>query len=365
MMATTATPTTGASELSATKKVVFTVIATLFPLSGLAVVGEIALRWLEPPVPVTAGAIVRPSADAEKGYELVPGSSGMNAGAFVAINSFGCRDRDYPLAKPPGVVRIVGIGDSLTFGTGVSQEDTYLARLGEKLALKNRRAEVINCGVFGYNVNEDARRFAEVVDSLDPDIVIIGYELGDILPNPRLRKDAPEVAGGGNTAGTMVERRSLTRLLKKSRLVTFLAYRYSFLLKRFALRNWESLYSDESPLWKNLTAKYAGMAETARAKHIDVTVLIIPELSNLDKRYAFRSVHERVATMCEAQGIKGIDLLSSFLGQDGPKLWVHPRDRHPNARGHEIIADAILEPVAAMVKARITRPGASAARLEP
>jgi lysophospholipase L1-like esterase len=365
MMATTATPTTGASKPSATKKIVFTLIATLFPMLVLAVVAEITLRWLEPPVPADAGVIYRPSADAEKGYELVPGSSGMVAGLPVAINSFGCRDRNYSLVKPPGVIRIVGVGDSLTFGQGVKQEHTYLARLEEALASKNLPTEVINCGVGGYNVNEDARRFAEVIGSLDPDIITIGYELGDILQNPRLRKDAPGVAGGGNATGALVERRRLISLLRKSRVLTFLSYRYSFILKRFALRNWDSLYSDESPLWKNLTAKYANMAQSARAKHIDVAVFIIPELSNLNQRYPFTWVHQRVTTMCEAQGIKTIDLLPSFLGQDGPRLWVHPRNRHPNARGHEIIADATLESVAAMVKARIARPGPSAARPGP
>lgn len=47
-----------------------------------------------------------------------------------------------------------------------------------------------------------------------------------------------------------------------------------------------------------------------------------------------------------------MDLQPSFLGQDGPRLWCHPQDRHPNAEGHTIIADALLEPVAASVRAR-------------
>lgn len=341
---------------SSVKKAVFALVATIAPLVLMAVGWEIGMRWVEAPLPSNSGTIIRLSTDTEKQYELIPGAAGMIAGASAKVNSFGCRDRDYQVAKPPGVVRIVGIGDSLTFGQGVREEDSFLARLERDLTARKLRVEVINCGVFGYNINEEARRFAEVVELLDPEIVVIGYELGDLLPNPPINKDPADAREAPRGRRALVERRALVGLLKESRVISFFTYRYTFLLKKFSLRNWDSLYADDSPLWRNLTDKYTGMAVTARASNIDVAVAIVPELSNLDERYPFKSVHERVAAMCRFQGMKVIDLLPSFLGHDGPRLWIHPRDRHPNAEGHQVIADAILEPLEAMVKMRVPVP---------
>ena len=341
------------SQLSTGKKVAFTLVLTVLSLAAITIAGELVLRWLEPPVPTSSGSIVRRTGEPDKQYELLPNSAGVLAGAPVSIDSLGCRDREYTGAKPPGVIRIVGIGDSLTFGQGVTEPDTYLARLENDLAARHLPVEVINCGVFGYNVTEEARRFEEVVDTLDPDIVTIGYELGDILQNPPLNTDAPAVAQADAGRPRIVERRSLVESLKSSRVVTFLAYRYSFLLKKFNLRNWDSLYASDNPLWQTLSAKYAGMAKTANAKHVDLLVAIVPELSNLDDRYPFRSVHERVAALCQSLGIQTVDLLPAFNGQDGPSLWVHPQDRHPNAQGHQIIEGALIEPVSALVNARM------------
>jgi len=322
----------------------------------MAIGWEIALRWLEPPLPGNTGSIIRPSPDAEKQFELIPGSTGSVAGARTTVNSFGCRDREYRIPKPQGVVRIVGIGDSLTFGQGVEEEDTFLARLERDLIARGLPVEVINCGVFGYNVNEEARRFQEVSELLEPDIVLIGYELGDPLPNPPLKREAASASEDSRASHSLLQRHALIDLVKQSRVISFLAYRYSFLLKKFSLRNWDALYADGSPLWKNLSDRYAGMAATARARKIDVAVAIVPQLSNLDAGYPFKSIHDRVAAMCRAQGMRVVDLLPAFMGKDGPRLWIHPRDRHPNAEGHRIIADALFEPVAAMVKVRAAIP---------
>src|SRR5262249_51916704 len=116
--------------------------------------------------------------------------------------------------------------------------------------------------------------------------------------------------------------------------------------------NWDALYADDSPLWVNLKTRYAAMGEMARARGVDVVVAIIPELSNLDDRYPFRDVHARVGTMCREQGMEVVDLLPALTGQHGPSLWIHPRDRHPNARGHELIASGILGPLSAKILAR-------------
>ncbi len=70
---------------------------------------------------------------------------------------------------------LVAFGDSLTAGLGVSPEESYPARLQEKLLLSGYRYRVVNAGVSGDTTAGGVRRVAWVLKS-KPDIVIL--ELG-------------------------------------------------------------------------------------------------------------------------------------------------------------------------------------------
>jgi len=45
-------------------------------------------------------------------------------GVPVEISSQGFRDREYPLEKPPGTVRVLMLGDSTTLGWGQRLEES-------------------------------------------------------------------------------------------------------------------------------------------------------------------------------------------------------------------------------------------------
>ena len=70
---------------------------------------------------------------------------------------------------------LVAFGDSLTAGLGVSPEESYPARLQEKLLLSGYRYRVVNAGVSGDTTAGGVRRVEWVLKS-KPDIVIL--ELG-------------------------------------------------------------------------------------------------------------------------------------------------------------------------------------------
>ena len=38
-----------------------------------------------------------------------------------------------------------------------------------------------------------------------------------------------------------------------------------------------------------------------------------------------------------------LDLQPAFAGHDGPELWVHPTNQHPNEIGHRIAGTALYE----------------------
>src|SRR5690242_8101430 len=82
-------------------------------------------------------------------HENIPGSSSASfIGVPVQINSLGLRGPEISVDKTPGTVRILGIGDSITFGYGVRSEETFLSLLERKLNnSKSSRYEVLNSGV--------------------------------------------------------------------------------------------------------------------------------------------------------------------------------------------------------------------------
>ena len=80
----------------------------------------------------------------------------------------------------------------------------------------------------------------------------------------------------------------------------------------------------------------------APALGIGLLVVIFPFFHELDGDYAFQPVHDIVRGHCEEEGIPVLDLRDAYSGFNGPELWVHPTDQHPNEIGHRIAADAIV-----------------------
>lgn len=106
-------------------------------------------------------------------------------GQRITTNGAGFRHGEITVRKPAGVVRIFALGDSVTFGHGVSDEETFASRLGEMLRTgsgKRRPAvEVINAGVIGHTSLQGVRLLELKVLPYGPDVVIAGYALNDSL----------------------------------------------------------------------------------------------------------------------------------------------------------------------------------------
>ncbi len=93
------------------------------------------------------------------------------------INSLGLRG---PELKNTSALRILCLGDSCTFGAGISYEETYPYKL-ETLLKEHKRinAEVINAGVPNYSSFQGLRFFKRDLIKLKPDIVIAEFGIID------------------------------------------------------------------------------------------------------------------------------------------------------------------------------------------
>ena len=108
-------------------------------------------------------------------YELRPNLRGVYDGRAYRSDSYGFReDRDIPLDKRAGVARIVGIGDSWMWGSGVDNGETYLDRLSELLGSEGIPVDVVNTGVWGYNALQQVATLRWKGLAFAPDVVVIG-----------------------------------------------------------------------------------------------------------------------------------------------------------------------------------------------
>ena len=94
----------------------------------------------------------------------------------VHVNSHGTRGRQFDVPKPPGTLRILMLGDSRTFGWGLSEAETVPPALVEAGLQKEmgaqRKVEVINCGVNAWSYSQMLVFFRERALAWQPDIVV-------------------------------------------------------------------------------------------------------------------------------------------------------------------------------------------------
>jgi len=105
---------------------------------------------------------------------VVGGSYAMKA----SINDQGFRDDVHPVERRPGIARILLLGDSFMFGTGVGQDETLAARLEQM----NPRLEVVNTGVPGYDLGMEYLFYESEGARFAPDLVLVGFFVNDVSP---------------------------------------------------------------------------------------------------------------------------------------------------------------------------------------
>jgi len=94
----------------------------------------------------------------------------------VHINSLGTRGPEFQAAKATDTIRILSLGDSRTFGWGLSEAETYSTRLQRLLEQRlggTRKVEVINAGVNAWSYPQMLVYFRKAGVRYQPDVVLL------------------------------------------------------------------------------------------------------------------------------------------------------------------------------------------------
>jgi lysophospholipase L1-like esterase len=162
-------------------------------------------------------------------------------GVSVRTNSLGLRSPEI-LPKKIDEFRILSLGESTTFGLGVSNSKTYSALMQKSLKKKNpsKNITVINAGVNAYSSFQSIKYLQLRGLKLKPDLILFYHELNDYLPS--------SVRDSSNTEiGTLKTDQQLfdSRIIKLNRLLVHVSALYRFFSYRHAYKKIQSI-NDEN-----------------------------------------------------------------------------------------------------------------------
>ena len=143
--------------------------------------GEIILRLFYPQIGGRSEQEVFFAYHDTLGWQFIPGKTGVLVSKheyenFITINSAGMRDREYPLAKPPGKRRVAVLGDSFTAGLGVKDAEVFTEVLEGTLGEKT---EVLNFGINGFGPTQEYLLLKDRVLPYHPDLVLMVFYIGN------------------------------------------------------------------------------------------------------------------------------------------------------------------------------------------
>jgi hypothetical protein len=232
------------------------------------------------------------------------------------FDDHGCRGPMRESPRPPGVFRVLLLGDSYVLGVGVHERDA----VGERLqALLNQRTdgapvryEVVNCGVSGYSTREERLFYETVAWRYEPQLVLVGMVFNDatswsedVAAGRTLR---PGKAGEVFPLWDVVKKRTsqrppsdFSRSVEELKTLRASAAQHGARLAAFAFRHSELVGE-----WKSLVTTMEQALPGAHVPFVDLGPAITRD-------HSFE------------------------------RLIVHEIDGHPNEIGHRLAAQALLD----------------------
>lgn len=290
--------------------------------------------------------------DAALGFRMRPHYQGVIAETDIPLltNSWGLRDREYGPKRADGF-RVYAAGDSMVFGHGVLIEEAfprYLeAMLGESLG---RPVEVVNAGVPGYGTLQAAELFAQIADTVEPDLVLLSIAVfNDLEDNVKF--------------GQQLHRwqRTPSRL---QRLRTWLRHNSQVyrLFRRYRAgvsgREMMQIHSVEPPpsVRRGLELTYESLlrfADEARRRDIAFAVIINPAHKQASARewsdtllrfqldgseFRYDEPNRSIVAFAQEHGLPVLDLLGTFRDRPSENYYF---SEHWKAPGHRLVASEI------------------------
>jgi lysophospholipase L1-like esterase len=301
----------------------------------------------EIPGKASLGQLVQKSSHPGRVYEFKPNIKANYIAADFETNSFGIRSAEHPLEKPENTKRIIGLGDSVMFGWGVSANQTYLALteagLNESKNPDNNIYETLNFAVPGYNTSMEVDTYEQLARRFSPDLVVIHFVENDLgIP---LFMSVPQDLFTLKKSYALESIKSFYRALRKKNNSDKNLVGVEFTGVETAEKNRvldQYRYMVGNGGFSDAMKKLASLTCKDRVPVIILAVKLKGQIKRLveknAKKYGFHivEVYQVVDSYIEKNGLENTPKARKKL------LWLNNTDPHPNALGHQLYAEALL-----------------------
>ncbi|MBV8199767.1 MAG: hypothetical protein JOZ15_04000 [Acidobacteria bacterium] len=262
--------------------------------------------------------------------EQRPNASAYLMGAKVRTEEHGFRlpDPATEARRRPGNRLAVALGDSLTFGWGVPEGQTFPDQLERLLSARcpasgGRAITVANAGIGNCNTSMEVQRYKlRIRPYLHPDWVILGFSFNDAEP------DAVPDTNPLYWHSALLSL-AAARMQKQTdpKLANYNAY-------------YVGLFREGQPGWDRTKAALRELGAILRADGVAGTLFLMPELHDPHDA-GIAEAFSRVAAVGRQAGFEVIDPAPDFPAGSGERYWVSHEDAHPNAAAQAIYARAL------------------------
>lgn len=253
----------------------------------------------------------------------------------VHINSKGLRGPEKDYAKPQGIFRIVLLGDSFTFGTGVQEHESFAALLQQQLS---EEKEIINGSAPGSST-QDVYRFLSVEGiRYSPDAVILCFFQNDIQDNFQQALHSAVKPRGLSTfvykalakAGSLLE----SNLYGRSAIYAAVTYFKKSYLLSYRINDDEFA---ATKIWVE------AVREWCRKKKISFGIMYIPRREEISKPLHPQLTVSFLNQYAAEQSIPLLDLWQLFHQDPDFRSYYFPLDTHLSIKGNQKVADYLFE----------------------
>ena len=280
--------------------------------------------------------------DPELFYTMRPGRFVFAQREFAhefRVNSLGVRDEESALDAP----EIVVVGDSVAMGWGVPQDRTFAAIIARETGRR-----VLNAAVSSYGTVREMR-LLERVDRQRLAWLIVQYNANDVGENRLFLQRGRHEPGTRERFESTAQRYEAKRVYYPGKYAWESVRRLPRMIKdRLAprpLRGPAPTADEEAEAFLNALLR-AGSVDFDRVR------LVVAEVTGEGAPSTMlNALRPRLARQDLPRGIRAAHLvdIGARLGPDA----FHVLDDHPNAHGHRLIADAVLD---AMRSSPVTMP---------
>lgn len=232
-------------------------------------------------------------------------------------------------------VRVVFLGDSMTYGQGVPREDCFVHLVEQQIQPAFPDGAVtINLGIPGSAQERQLNSYLPYRTVIEPDVIV-----QMLYPNDFNESLTPYLFG--------------IHLLERERSLlarhSYVVYYVERQVRRWLA--WQRVLHyfrggrdrrERQIAFERLVDDLRNTKRVAEEDGAAFVMILQPWLFQLDN-YPIRDAHNRVRKIARELDVTYLDMLPWLAGLDEKDVRLSPVDEHPNARGHEIMAEAIAE----------------------